>query len=438
MIKFLFFFISLIFSIYLSASSEIRIHEHFLKNGLRIIVVPVDSNGIIHFGVRYNIGSVDDPEDKMGLSHFVEHMMFLGTKKVSKERLSYLMDKYCIYYNAITGVESTLYYCSVRKEFLKMMMQIEVDRMQNLKMNRAEFEREKKVIMEERNLRDMDPSNRYLGDTMLRSFYFYSKYAYPIIGYAHHIENIDMESLIKHYKKYYVVNNATLIFVGNIEKEEAVKLAERYFSYLKPSKKKIERRLIQEPLNTGISYFIEKSGPEIKKQELQITYAFDKNILASLKNINVANIMINILFGPSVFTKIMMDEKALISDFEASFKTNSGNKAGLVVTMSLPEGVSIHDVEKEFLKIVHEFKEKYLTLELLEEQKEKDSLSYDFLTDRPGSLFFGIINALADNTVCDLNNQQQIFRNIKLDDLKEMADKILKDQNITHKWYMHP
>lgn len=438
MIKLLLFITSLVFSICLPAT-ETKVEEHVLKNGLRVIVIPTETNGTIYFGVMYNVGVIDDPECKIGLSHFLEHMMFDGTQKVSKDRLHLLMDKYCIGYNGNTGPEKTLYYCAVRKELLPLVMQIEADRMQNLKIEESECERERQIILEEKTTTlDSDPVMRYLNETVLRSIYVFSKYAYPSVGYTYHIKNIDRESLVKHYKKYYVPNNATLVFTGSISIEEALKLAKKYFASIKPSKGKVQRITIPEPINTGITHFIEKSIPEIKEQEYEIHYTFDKDLVRSLKQRSIASAMIAMLFSPTAFVKVMLDEKKLLTHCSADMVTNAGNKAHLVIQVTIRKGVSREVVEQECLKIIRDAKEKYLTQELLDIQKEKKSRAFKFLTDSPGGLFQGIINMLTEFSIDEINNRQNIFNSVTLEEVKDMADKILQEKNITHRVYLRP
>jgi zinc protease len=416
---------------------DVKIYEHTLKNGLRIVVVPVESNGRIYFGVLYGVGSVDDPMGKVGLSHFLEHMMFKGTKSVSKDHLHYLLSKYCVSFGANTDCDYTLYHHIVRKEFLYLSLVIEADRMVNLRIDDTEFAIEKGVILEEAGLRNIDPTSRYLNDAGARMWYLYSQYAPPVIGTTYTIENISPKALRKHYKKYYVPNNATLIFVGNIQIEEVVPIAEKYFGRLKPSKE-LKRRVIPEPLNTGIRYFIEKSVPEIKTQTLQISYSFDKNIVVALKDMNIARFMTFMLFGPYGLTKVMKDEKNLICSARIDLGFNRGNKAFLYITLSLRDGVDRRVVEKECLEIVRNFK-KFLTNDLLQKEKEKDSTGFKFMTDSPQELFGEMVGLMkGECSLDDANNRPKIIDDITLDDLINMAAKIFRDENMNHMVYSHP
>ena len=93
--------------------------------------------------------------------------------------------------------------------------------------------------------------------------------------------------------------------------------------------------------------------------------------------------------------KINENDKSLISELNANLVTNRGNKAFLSISMHLQDGVDVGTVEKEFLKIVHDCKDKYLTNELLQEQKEKTSCHFKFLLETPEALFMDIIDAVA-------------------------------------------
>lgn len=418
--------------------ASLSIYEHTLKNGLRIIVVSTNANGKVYWGILYKVGSVDDPECKIGVSHFLEHMMFYGTDNMSKEQLQDRLRKCCISYGANTSADYTHYHHTVKKEFLHESMQIEADRMQHLKINDDDVEKERNVILEEK-ARDVTPINKYMDDVVRHSLYLYSNYTSPTIGHEHHITKINKKSIIKHYKKYYVPNNATLIFVGDIQKNEAIELAEKYFDKIKQTNKPINRKIVHEPLNTGINYFVEKSIPEIKIQTLELTYTFDKSVLTTLKDWNVATFLMGMLFSPIAVIKIMKDEKNLISGGDISIVTNRGNRAFLSVRMQLRNGVSRHIVEEEFLKIVRYSRDKFLTEELLIKQKEKNENFWKFLMDSPEAIFEDIVDSVKDGlTVCDMNNRAEIVERITLDDVRSIASKILKEDNITHRVYYCP
>jgi predicted Zn-dependent peptidase len=135
----------------------------------------------------------------------------------------------------------------------------------------------------------------------------------------------------------------------------------------------------------------------------------------------------------------MKDEKKLISGGDVSIVTNRGNRAFFSVSMQLRDGISRHVVEEEFLKIVRYFSDKFLTEELLINQKEKNENFGKFLMDSPEAIFEDIVGAVKDGlTVCDMNNRAKIVASITLDDLKNMAQKILKKEHITHRVHYCP
>jgi zinc protease len=357
---------------------------------------------------------------------------------MSKEQLRDRLGKCCISYGANTSTDWTLYHHAVKKEILHESMQIEADRMRNLKINDDDVEKERKVILEEK-VRGVNPINNHMDGAVRHAMYLYSNYASPIIGHEHHIEGISRRSIIKHYKKYYVPNNATIILVGDVQKNEAIKLTEKHFGPIKPSKELTRRAIVDEPMNTGITHVIEKSIPEIKSQTLEVTYTFDKNILTTLKDWNVAVFLTGILFSPTVVPKIMKDEKKLISGGDVSIATNRGNRAFCSVSMQLRDGISKDVVEDEFLKIVRCFSDKFLTEELLISEKEKNKNFWKFLMDSPEAIFADIVDAVKDGLpVCDMNERAKIVASITLDDVKSIAFKILKKENITHKVYYTP
>ena len=88
---------------------DVEVFTTTLENGLQVIYFPTDSNGLIYFGVLYNVGSADDPLDKIGLSHFLEHMMFKGTHSLPGDKLKYFLDKYDAYSVPLGSTNIILY-----------------------------------------------------------------------------------------------------------------------------------------------------------------------------------------------------------------------------------------------------------------------------------------------------------------------------------------
>ena len=121
-----------------------------LSNGMQVVVVSKRSAPVITHMVWYKVGAMDEPQGKSGLAHFFEHLMFKGTEKVPAGQFSEIVAKNGGQDNAFTSSDYTAYYQAIAADRLELVMQLESDRMRNLKFDPKEIETERQVILEER------------------------------------------------------------------------------------------------------------------------------------------------------------------------------------------------------------------------------------------------------------------------------------------------
>ena len=200
-----------------------------LRNGLKVIVIENKRAPVVAQMIWYNFGSGVEKNGKSGLAHFMEHLMFKGTKSFLIVFTQTIFQKLEAVKTPFTSYDYTAYYQVFPKYELEKIMQMESDRMVNLTLTRENVETEKKVILEERFQRvESSPSAKL--DESMRSILFPNHYyGRPIIGWKHEIENLNFEDIIEFYKQYYVPNNATLVLSGDVDFESIKKLSKKYF-----------------------------------------------------------------------------------------------------------------------------------------------------------------------------------------------------------------
>ena len=149
-VKFLILFF-LIFSQYSQVVSKIfNSKEFFLDNGLRVVLIENNRAPIVTQMIWYNVGSVDENYGKSGLAHFLEHLMFKGTKKFPTNYFSKFISSNGGSENAFTSFDYTAYYQTIPAEKIEKIIELEADRMQNLNLTKEQVSTERKVILEER------------------------------------------------------------------------------------------------------------------------------------------------------------------------------------------------------------------------------------------------------------------------------------------------
>lgn len=249
-------------SVATSQASVFNAKTFTLKNGLEVVVVENHLAPAVSVAVLYKVGTADDPIHMVGLSHFLEHIMFKGTNDVPAGEFKRRIVSRGGSINAATSFDYTVYTTDISVEYLDYVLSMEADRMQNLAFDQKEINSEMNVVMEERLMR---VENNPLGaahEALLRTLYWHHPYGVPPIGYQHHILAYTREALIEHYKKWYWPNNAVLVISGDVKVEDLKVLVEKHFGAI-PQGSIPKRVRSVEPPHEGFIAKLEFESPRV-------------------------------------------------------------------------------------------------------------------------------------------------------------------------------
>ncbi|WP_147127142.1 M16 family metallopeptidase [Shimia ponticola] len=218
-----------------------------LDNGMDVVVIEDSRTPAVTHMVWYRVGSADEPEGVSGVAHFLEHLMFKATDNLETGELSRTVSANGGRDNAFTSYDYTAYFQRVAADRLGLMMEMEADRMVNLRFNPTEIESERGVVIEERNQRtDSDPGSLFNEQRRAAQFLNH-RYGIPIIGWRHEIEEISQEDLQGFYDAHYAPNNAILVVAGNVSPDEVRSLAQEHYGVIPASPDVVARDRPQEP-----------------------------------------------------------------------------------------------------------------------------------------------------------------------------------------------
>jgi len=210
-------------------------HEYQLENGLKVVIKEDHRAPVAMTQIWYRVGSADEPTDKGGISHVLEHMMFKGTTDVSSDDYERLIAKFGGINNAFTSYDYTGYYELFPANRMPLALELEADRMKNLTFDDKEFAKEHQVVMEERRQRTDD-------NPLAKAYESFRLLALPdspkgesVIGPMSELESIKLSDLTNWYKTWYAPNNATLVIVGDVQPQDVLAQVKRYFGTLAPS-----------------------------------------------------------------------------------------------------------------------------------------------------------------------------------------------------------
>src|SRR5262249_16483824 len=203
-----------------------------LANGLQVVVIENHRAPVVTHMVWYRVGAADEVPGKTGIAHFLEHLMFKGTKTVPPGAFSGMGARLGGNENAFTSEDYTAYFQSVAVEHLEEMMKLEADRMVNLVLTDDVVTPERDVILEERRQRiDNDPSAQLM-EMARASLFLNHPYRMPTIGWENEMRGLTPADAIAWHQKWYEPGNAIVVISGDVTMDQVRPLAEKYYGVL--------------------------------------------------------------------------------------------------------------------------------------------------------------------------------------------------------------
>lgn len=230
-----------------------------LENGLRIVTEKIESIKSISVGIWVGTGSRHEKPKQAGVTHFLEHMLFKGTKKRNAYDIALSMESVGGYLNAFTSSEYTCYYARCVNTELERALDVLSDMVLNPVFPEDEIEKEKKVVIEEMKMYRDSPDD-YLFEEFNGKMFEGHDLGRPVIGFEETVSAFTRDDLYEYMQERYFPANLLISVAGNVEHNEVVKLVEYYFSKLEKIK-----------ANNEVL-----SLPDFKKQSLKLTKAIEQ------------------------------------------------------------------------------------------------------------------------------------------------------------------
>jgi predicted Zn-dependent peptidase len=223
-----------------------------LKNGLRVITVPMKDNPTVTVLVVVETGSKYETKEKNGISHFLEHMCFKGTeRRPSAHAISAELDGLGSQYNAFTSQEYTGYYAKSDAKHFKQIFDVVSDIYLNSTFPEAEMQKEKGVIVEEINMYE-DMPHRHVQDLFTKLLYGDQPAGWNIAGTRENVRAMTREDFVEYKAAHYVPKATTVIVSGKVKEKDVQKEVERVFGALKNNKKSDKLAVIEKQTKPAV------------------------------------------------------------------------------------------------------------------------------------------------------------------------------------------
>ncbi len=396
-----------------------------LRNGLRIVTVPMKDNDTVTVMVVVEAGSNYENKDINGISHFLEHVCFKGTeKRPSSALINHELDAMGSQSNAFTGNEYTGYYAKAHHSKTENLVDIVSDIYLNSTLPAGEIEKEKGVIIEEINMYE-DLPQRKVVDVYENLLYAGTAAGLTILGPRENIQKMKREDFEKYREKHYVSGATTVVVAGKMNEKKVVKQIEKLFAGIRKGK----------PVSLPKLSFVQKK-PQIKifhkdTDQTHLIVGFRGYPRGDKRNTTLA--LLSVVLGGGMSSRLFqkMREELGICYYVRSSKNSYRTHGDFSISAGVSNARVREAVEGILGEVKRMIKEKVSDAEL---RKAKDySIGNMYLgLESSDSLadFYGFQELLHDKKIRTPEDMVKDIEKVKAADIQKLAKEIFKDETL--------
>jgi len=425
-------------------SISFDVKKKVFKNGLTAIVVENPKLPIFSYYTYFKVGGKYEDDGITGASHFLEHMMFKGAKKYPEGEFDKIVEGNGGSNNAYTSNDLTVYYENLPSEHVNKIIDLEADRMQNMALNPKSFEKERKVVLEERKMRYENSDRGKLYLKMMKAVFEGTPYGTSVIGKIKDLKSVTRDQIFEYFKKFYAPNNAIVLIVGDVNSDDIFDELEEKFGKI-PKNESLEIDKAQILVNKGFDFKGKYDGRTIKlhgtSPEPSFFLAF-KGIKIGPREAYILDILSSILGdgGSSYLTgEYVLNKKPVLTRISASNYTLQDSGV-FFVGGQLMKGANLKWIQKDLYKKIKNGCKNAIT------EKNVQKIKNQYLVQMISGLETnaGIAGFLGNREVYygDYNFYQKeigIYNSVNIKELKEACSKYLtkKDSIFISIWNKH-
>lgn len=408
-----------------------KAEEFTLDNGLRVVVVENHKAPLVKQMLWYQVGAVDEFRGHGGSAHLLEHLLFRGTDKVSGDEFNRIMEHNGAVSNAFTSYDVTVYHQFADISRLEVLMALEADRMQNLKISEKDFEAERKIVFQERKqVVENNPSSPF-SERVRQMMWGNSPYGQPITGLPEEITALKYADTMDFYHRYYAPNNAILVLSGDIDAATARPLVEKYYG-------KLEKRPVvrdnQTPVRENLHQTLQMKLPHIATPRIMRSFMLPPR--EELKEVIYAyDVLAELLGGgetAELYRDLVLKHRDAVS---VSASYNYMTRSNTVFSVSMvpnTEKTFVPETAVQTLNAALLRAKKSLTAERLAQIKRKISANMVYLNDNPQTAanWIGYMLSMGFE-LDDVQNYEDKINAVTLEAVQKVFDDLLLASDMT-------
>ena len=396
-----------------------------LKNGMKIVVVENHRVPVVTHMVWYRVGSADEGLGETGIAHFLEHLMFKGTKTLRPGQFSDTVARNGGQENAFTSTDYTAYFQTIAVDRLPIVMQMEADRMSNLVITDKEVEPERQVVLEERRSRVDNNPGSILSEQINSSMFLNYPYRNPVIGWEHDIKALDIKRILAFYKRWYAPNNAILVVAGDITMKELTPLAEKYYGSI-PAQPPVLRKRAEEPPQKAARR-VSLKDKRVRQPSWRRTFLAPSLQWGNKKHHYPLEVLADVFGGGAssqLYRSLVINKKIAVS--AGAYYSGSGRGPGQFTVYASPRpGISMEALETAIEAEINHLREKGVKDEdvkrAVERMQDEAVFARDSLSGGARSLGSALAAGL---TIDDIENWPDRISNVSADQINTAIDAV--------------
>ncbi len=317
-----------------------------LDNGLQIVVIQDRRAPVVTHMIWYKGGAIDEVAGQSGIAHFLEHLMFKGTDTLAPGEFSRVVADNGGTGNAFTSADFTGYFQRVASDRLGLMMQMEADRMRNLRISDEDIETERAVVLQERASRVDNSPEAVFREQREAALYLNHPYGRPVIGWAHEIEVLTREQIMAFYRRHYAPNNAILVVAGDVDPEDVIAMARVHYGPIAAAANLPARVHPAEPPQLAARR-MSFTDPRVRQPYVSRSYLAPGRQSGDQKPAAALSMLSRLLGGgvTSWLTEELVYEQAVALDAGAYYRGASLGPGVFGVYITPREGISLDEAE---------------------------------------------------------------------------------------------
>jgi zinc protease len=411
---------------YVSAQETGDVSTFSLDNGMDVVVIEDHRAPVVVHIVCYRAGAADEAPGVSGVAHFLEHLLFKATDTLESGEFSATVAANGGSDNAFTSQDTTAYHQRIAADRLGLMMQMEADRMVNIRLSEADILTEREVIIEERNQRTENSPGALFREQKNAALYLNHPYGIPIIGWKHEMEQLDLADAMAYYDHHYTPNNAILIVAGDVTPDEVRTLAETHYGPIPANPDLPERARPTEPPHTS-ERRMTFHDPRVAQPYVTRSYIAPARQTGAQEDAAALTMLAQVLAGgqTSVLTQKLQFETQSAVYTDAWYDTTSLDVSSFGLVIVPAPGVTLEQAEAALDATVAQFIADGVDQEQLDRIKFQMKAQQIYALDNPNQIARRYGNALTTGlTIEDVQDWPAVLQAVTGEDIIAAAQRV--------------